>query len=193
MGGGTQFFPEFWGVSKFLYENLRATKIFTQIFGGTRNFSLPSMKNIHPLLFLSCMANNNLKVYSTDTQWSHTLIILISQKPPQVLSPFLSLWQQCIEVCISFYWQVCHAIRFMCIQNVGFWNCIKKNVDYYGKNISRTLATNALHCQEQCQNEVKCRFWTYASSSQACWMKRNDTGRRTSAGATSGPRTCYGL
>ena len=95
-----------------------------------------------------------------------------------------------------FYKPVMTFVSFtVCIQNLDIWNCSQINVDYHGHDIAPKPSTtlNALECQAQCQNDEMCRFWTYRSTTQQCWVKRSNITKRSSAGAISGPRSCNGL
>ena len=70
-------------------------------------------------------------------------------------------------------------------------SCFETDTDFYGYDIGNKYGINNLkECQEYCQNNTLCNFWTYQPSSTGCFLKTADLGRATSLGLMSGPKFC---
>ena len=54
---------------------------------------------------------------------------------------------------------------------------------------------SAANCQQECQKDKDCRFWTWNSPNfrkkkNTCWLKAGKGEERTVSGKISGPRIC---
>ena len=73
-------------------------------------------------------------------------------------------------------------------------SCFETDTDFYGYDIVNKYGINdQKECQEYCQNNTLCNFWTYQPSSTGCFLKTADSGRATSLGLMSGPKFCSKL
>ena len=70
-------------------------------------------------------------------------------------------------------------------------SCFETDTDFYGYDIVNKYGINdQKECQEYCQNNTLCDFWTYRPSDTRCYLKTADLGRKSSQGAMSGPKYC---
>ena len=73
-------------------------------------------------------------------------------------------------------------------------SCFETDIDFYGYDLEGPSGiNNPKECQEYCQNNHLCNFWTYRASSTICYQKTADLGRKSSQGAVSGPKFCSKL
>ncbi|EPT26742.1 PAN domain-containing protein [Toxoplasma gondii TgCatPRC2] len=76
--------------------------------------------------------------------------------------------------------------------------CYEVDVDYWGNDIQKLedeLVASPSICQGYCQRRTDCRFWTWVSATQSCYLKNVNGvyGRRrdsTTGGMVSGPAFC---
>ena len=73
---------------------------------------------------------------------------------------------------------------------LGIPGCYEYNIDYPGNDIGSCLTDKTIkECQEECQKNAQCRFWTSVGKGGCCL--KTSKGTRTKKGDTvSGPRTC---
>ena len=82
--------------------------------------------------------------------------------------------------------------------NISELRCVEKDRDFSGNEIQSGVA-NILDvaswddCQEHCQNEQECMFWTFGQSSGTCLLQTSDSRRRRQTGSKSGPKKCPGM
>ena len=69
--------------------------------------------------------------------------------------------------------------------------CVEKDTDYEGSDVGSARVSSWEECQQTCQNEPKCKFWT--TNGRGCWMKESDNVAIPSKGLTSGPKFCGGI
>ena len=85
-------------------------------------------------------------------------------------------------------------------------NCYQKNTDYCCSNGNSVQALNdqdfgsAKKCQEHCQNNDNCFFWTYFDTAykgnegaNMCYLKASKGTLKTKELATSGAKKCEGM
>ena len=89
-----------------------------------------------------------------------------------------------------------------CYKNFSFLvNCFENDIDYPGYDINKDpnganyangagKRDSAKECQQLCQQEIGCKFFTHNQSSRQCWLKTLASSRRQNGGSTSGPKTC---
>ena len=78
----------------------------------------------------------------------------------------------------------------------GADECFEQNTDYAqeGNLLQQTGGKSAEYCQKLCQNMWNCEFFTWENlAHKLCQLRRNDGGKTTSYGRTSGPKFCYGM
>ena len=72
--------------------------------------------------------------------------------------------------------------------------CFEKNIDFYGNDIKFVSGANPLTCQQECQQNDKCEFWTYDTSTGGiglnCWLKTKGDYRIQNSDRASGPKYC---
>ena len=71
--------------------------------------------------------------------------------------------------------------------------CFEEGITFYGNDVElQRNIENPKACQTLCQNNIKCMYWTYGVTKAAgnCWLKSEDSGRRSNPGLTSGPKLC---
>ena len=71
--------------------------------------------------------------------------------------------------------------------------CFEEGITFYGNDVElQRNIENPKACQTLCQNNIKCMYWTYGVTKHAgnCWLKSEDSGRRSNPGLTSGPKLC---
>ncbi len=70
-------------------------------------------------------------------------------------------------------------------------NCFKIDQDSYGFDISNSKSTSALGCQKLCLDNSACKFFTFNSLTQTCYLKRDKASNLGNyKGAVSGPKIC---
>ena len=73
-------------------------------------------------------------------------------------------------------------------------NCFDKYIDFYGSSIKVVSVSNPTTCQQECQQNKECKFWTYDTSSNGiglnCWLKNKDDFKLQKSERTSGPKYC---
>ena len=74
--------------------------------------------------------------------------------------------------------------------------CFANDQDSYGNDVKHhTGIASAAACQELCNSNVDCKYFTYGSTTHAgnCWLKSAKATTLTSKpGLISGPKTCVG-
>ena len=77
-----------------------------------------------------------------------------------------------------------------------FSDCFAHDQDSYGNDIKNHKdIASAAACQELCNGNADCKYFTYGKTVQAgnCWLKTKKVTPLTSApGIISGPKTCVG-
>ena len=69
-------------------------------------------------------------------------------------------------------------------------DCFDHKIEYFGNGIGQPLqAANPSDCQEKCQKNAECSFWTFLSG-ESCQLKTSDGGAKRNNLAISGPKTC---
>ena len=48
-------------------------------------------------------------------------------------------------------------------------------------------------CSDECDKDVKCQFWAYSITSNKCYLKSSDRGRRVKPDGVAGRRGCKGV
>ena len=90
----------------------------------------------------------------------------------------------------------------MCYNTFSFLViCFEDDIDYRGYDINKHpnnayyakgagKRNSAKECQQLCQQEASCKFFTHHISKKECWLKTRSSSRRQNSGSTSGPKTC---
>ena len=77
-----------------------------------------------------------------------------------------------------------------------FSDCFANDQDSYGNDVKQhTGIASAAACQELCNSNVDCKYFTYGSTIAAgnCWLKsKKATTLTAKTGLISGPKTCVG-
>ena len=69
-------------------------------------------------------------------------------------------------------------------------DCFDHKIDYFENGIGQPLqAANPSDCQEKCQKNADCSFWTFLSG-KSCLLKTSDGGAKRNNLAISGPKNC---
>ena len=72
--------------------------------------------------------------------------------------------------------------------------CFDRNIDFYGNSVKIVSGSNPTTCQQECQQNQNCKFWTYDTSSNGiglnCWLKNKDDFKLQKSERTSGPKYC---
>ena len=70
--------------------------------------------------------------------------------------------------------------------------CFEKGVDYSENDlISFNNIDTPEGCQEKCQENVKCKFWTYFTGDDGiCWLKSSKRDKAGRKNRISGPKYC---
>ena len=80
-------------------------------------------------------------------------------------------------------------------------NCFEVDRDYVGYDINSDpshplyglgpgMRDSVQACQELCQMEKNCEYFTYGISMKACWLKTSDSGRKRWPVTISGKKYC---
>ena len=73
-------------------------------------------------------------------------------------------------------------------------DCFDTNIDFYGNSIIVVSGVNPTTCQQECQQNEECKFWTYDTASNGlglnCWLKSKDDFKVQNSERTSGPKYC---
>ena len=73
-------------------------------------------------------------------------------------------------------------------------NCFDHGIDYFGNDLNpgQFISTDtAFDCQENCQKNSVCHFWTWSPKfNKACWMKSGKGQVRPDPDVISGPSHC---
>ena len=69
--------------------------------------------------------------------------------------------------------------------------CVTYGIEYAGNQISRIL--NVPHwsdCAQHCKNHNACRYWTWGTGHDDCYLKTSKAGQRRRLWALSGSENC---
>ena len=73
-------------------------------------------------------------------------------------------------------------------------DCSEADTDYTGFDVEEGIYTSeisALACQEKCQDNIYCAYWTWDTTyKNACWKKTDKGPVNPASGLTSGPKFC---
>ena len=68
--------------------------------------------------------------------------------------------------------------------------CFDNGKDYIGNDIQMIQMPNETRCQETCQENIECNFFTFKPSNQNCWLKHAKSNPNTNNDRISGPVCC---
>ena len=69
--------------------------------------------------------------------------------------------------------------------------CIEQDTDYFGNDIGGAgKVDSAESCQLKCQEIENCKYWTWDSSSEGCWLKHKKSNVGPKPGVHSGSKFC---
>ena len=78
---------------------------------------------------------------------------------------------------------------------LSYLDCYEANTEFEGFDLESNYNGSSVElvskCQEDCKNEVGCKFFTYNKKNKHCYLKTSDAGRRFKNGAISGIAPCH--
>ena len=72
-------------------------------------------------------------------------------------------------------------------------DCLVKDIAYYGDDLKESVfekLDTVQACQASCEQEAKCKFWSYYTSWKACYIKSGKGIETPFVGFVSGDRNC---
>ena len=75
----------------------------------------------------------------------------------------------------------------------SFKDCYEEAIDYQGYDLGQSSQTSAEACHGACRSDRDCRYFTYLTNTEKCFLKHSKHGRRTVTNPAyiSGALHCY--
>jgi hypothetical protein len=75
-----------------------------------------------------------------------------------------------------------------------FQGCLDEKVSFQGNDISDQQTSSEFSCQQKCQENALCKFWTWSSENKKCFLQDQNAlhERKVDSDYISGTPTCPG-